>query len=311
MVDTVEGLVVRVDRRVCHVEVAGQAYTCALRGHLFEFEEEQTRPVAVGDRVKVQLQGEQGAIEEVLPRRTQILRGAGRGKVQIIAANVDLLVIVVSVKSPPLRRGMIDRLLVEAESSGVGAAVVLNKSDLCSAEEAEALVDPYRRLGYAVAVVSCLEGRGMEAVAEIMGNRLSMLVGHSGVGKSSLLNALDPELNVKVGAISRRRGMGRHTTTHTALLLLRSGARVVDCPGMREFSLAGIEPADLGAFFRDMAPFHNQCKYPTCTHHHEPHCAVKQAVTDGQIAEPRYESYCKLLDELHGGGERMPRHGSF
>jgi ribosome biogenesis GTPase len=190
--------------------------------------------------------------------------------------------------------------------------VILNKLDLCKEGEADTFLEPYIEMGYPAFATSALTGDPpLDRIHELLAGRTSMLLGHSGVGKSSLLNTLDPGLQLRVGELTRRHAKGSHTTTFSSLLRLCIGGAVVDCPGIREFGIKGIAAEDLGNCFLDFRPFHKQCRYPNCTHDHEPECAVKQALDEGQIRKARYESYKKLLQELYGDGERMPRHGSF
>ncbi len=309
-----EGLVVRIDRKQVHVEVGAETWLCALRGRLFETVDSSTRPVAVGDRVMVRRDGETGAVEAVLPRRNAVVRPVPRSpeKIQTIAANVDVIAVIASLRNPVVRETLIDRLLVVTESFGLDSILVLNKTDLCGREEIEPLQEIYQSLRYRVFPVSATFETGLIELGAALEDRIVMLLGPSGAGKSSILNALEPGLGLKVGEVNRKDHKGRHTTTFASLLSLqRLRARVVDTPGIREFGLSQIRPEDLGALFRDLKPFHASCRYPDCVHQPEPDCAVQQAVEKGAIRRARYESYLKLLAELHGEGERMARHSSF
>jgi ribosome biogenesis GTPase len=319
-----EGVVVRIDRKQIHVNVGGRLLPCTVRGRFFEDagDDPESRPVAVGDRVKVELEadGEHGAIEEVLPRTSRIARPRPRDpqRFQVIAANVDLLVIVSSLAQPRPKPGLIDRLLVAAESEHIEPLIVLNKVDLVADVAAEEFGAPYRALGYPVVATSVVDGRGVEEVRQAMRGRLAMLLGHSGVGKSSLLRALDPTIEARIGALigeGTRSVRGAHTTTSASLhdLDLGHGTRafLVDTPGVREFGLEGLVPADLGHFFREFVPHLGKCRYATCTHDHEPSCGVKAALESGAIRKERYDTYKKLLAELSGEGERMQRHDSY
>ncbi len=313
-----EGRVVRIDRKQIHVEVGERIVPCQLRGRFFESQDDdpEGRPLAVGDRVMVVLEGEQGAIEEILPRTTRIARPRPRSPVawQVIAANVELLVIVASLKEPATRPGLIDRMLVTADSEGIEPLIVLNKLDLVTADEAEAFAAPYRVLGYAVLLTSVSAARGIEELRDAMRGRLAMLIGHSGVGKSSLLAALDPAIAARIGALvagGTKMVRGAHTTTSASLHRLAFGAHLVDTPGVREFGLPPMEPHDLAHWFRELVPLIPQCKYATCTHDHEPQCAVKAAAERGEIRPERFQTYQKLLAELRGGGQRMQRHDAY
>ena len=312
---TLPGLVVQLDRKVSWVELeGGEIVPCPLRGRFFEHESAATRPVAVGDRVRIsRADPEQGIIEELLPRRSAVLRSAVRapGKVQVLAANVDQVLVVVSLRRPKNRPGLVDRLLVAAESCGMDALVVVNKIDLCAEAEIEAFLEVYDRIGYPTARVSALERRGLETLRAAMKDRVSLVLGHSGVGKSSLLNALDPSLELKTGAVSERHRKGTHTTSAARLVKLDFGARVVDSPGVREFTIAPMEAHELAGCFPELREPMQHCRFQPCTHDHEPDCAVQAAVERGDVDEGRFRTYLKLLDERTGGGQRMPRHGSF
>jgi len=322
-----EGRVVRIDRKQIHVAIAGASPSepqrivpCTVRGRFFEGqdEEEESRPVAVGDYVKLVLEedGAKGTIEEVLPRRTRIARPRPRSPEawQVIAANVDLLVIVTSLEQPKPKPGLIDRILVTAESEGIEPLIVLNKVDLTSAAKAQEFAAPYVALGYRLLVTSATAGTGVDALRDAMRGRTAMMLGHSGVGKSSLLASLDPTIVTRIGALineGTKMVRGAHTTTSASLHRLQFGSDLVDTPGVREFGLPPMEPHDLAHWFRELAPLIKSCKYATCTHDHEPGCAVKAAVERGAIRRERYQTYLKLLAELGGGGQRMQRHDSY
>lgn len=308
----------RIDRKQIHVEIGDRVVPCSLRGRLFEGQDDdpESRPVAVGDRVRVVLEGEQGSIEEVLPRRTRIARPRPRDPSgwQVIAANVDVLVIVASVRQPATKPGLIDRMLVASEREGIEPLVVLNKCDLATPAEIDALAAPYRELGYAVLPTSVPRREGLDELRAAMSGRVAMLLGHSGVGKSSLMAALDPGIIARIGALvaaGTKMARGAHTTTSASLHRLAFGGYLVDTPGVREFGLPPMEPWDLAHWFREMRPLIAQCKYATCTHDHEPDCAVKAAAASGAIRPERMATYQKLLDELRGGGERMQRHDAY
>jgi ribosome biogenesis GTPase len=317
-----DGVVVRIDRKQVHVALDGRPFTqtvpCVVRGRFFEDQDDdpESRPVAVGDRVQVELEGTQGSISGVLPRTSRIARPRPRDatRFQVIAANVDLLVIVSSLAHPNPNAGLIDRLIVAAESEKIGVLILLNKSDLVPPEEAERFIAPYRALGYAVLAVSAQDGSNLDAVKDAMRGHTAMMIGHSGVGKSSLLRALDPSVEAMIGGLvneGTKSVRGAHTTTSASLHELAFGARLVDTPGVREFGLDGVQPTDLGHFFRDFTDHLGRCHYSTCTHDHEPKCGVKSAVERGVIRRERYDTYLKLLAELSGKGQRMQRHDSY
>lgn len=309
---------VRIDRKQVHVEASGRVVPCTVRGRFFEGgdDDPESRPVAVGDDVEVEIEGETGAIEKVLPRRSRIARPKPRDPQtwQVIAANVDLMVIVVSMSQPDPRPGLIDRLLVAAESDSIEPVIVVNKIDLVEAGAVEAFAAPYRALGYRVLATSASDGRGLEELKSALLGKTAMFLGHSGVGKSSLLTALDPTIAARIGELIRTGSnavRGAHTTTSASLHPLAFGAALIDTPGVREFGLPPMEPHDLAHWFRDLAPFLPSCRYSTCTHDHEPGCAVKAAAAAGQISPARFATYQKLLAELRGAGQRMQRHDSY
>ncbi|MEW6745714.1 MAG: ribosome small subunit-dependent GTPase A [Planctomycetota bacterium] len=306
------GTVVRMDARVVHVAVGTETLPCAIRGRLFEESSCETRPIAVGDRVHLVRDGAQGVIVEREPRKTRLVRGAtAPDKTQVIAANVDLAVIVTSTRDPPLRLGLLDRMLVACEREGIPPLIVVNKIDLPPPDPIEEELRAYAPLGYPILFTSAVTGVGVEALAERLREHLSVFVGHSGVGKSSLLNAIQPGLELTIGELNLKRRTGRHTTTQVALLRLDRGGFVVDTPGFRTFALAGMPPADLSLYFPEIEAVKDTCRYANCLHEEEPDCAVKLEVAAGSIAESRYDSYCRILENLRGGGERAPRHDSY
>jgi ribosome biogenesis GTPase len=267
-----------------------------------------TDPVVVGDVVRlVAPPGGPGQITAVLPRRNQIAR---RGPVpmpsahahqQVIVANVDQVVAVMAAAQPAPKWTLLDRYLTLAESLDLPALVGLTKADLAPADDAaeldEALAE-YRRLGYPVIVTSAVSGAGLDDLRAALRGRVSVLLGKSGVGKSSLLNALEPGLGLRVAAVSRATGKGRHTTSHVELFPLAEGGALVDTPGTREFGLWDLDPDELALFFREMRPRVGRCKFGLdCRHDEEPGCAIRQAVLQGDISPRRYQSYLRLRAE--------------
>jgi ribosome biogenesis GTPase len=276
-----------------------------LRGKLFEKSSGETKPAAVGDRVCFELTPRGAALEKILPRRNALDRPAvgKRGEVQTIAANIDRMIIVASLKSPPLRPGLLDRFLVAAALEEIEAVICLNKIDLLDSEDEEyapfeEVRDRYRDLGYKVFVTSALTGEGMEDMVEELRQGISLIMGHSGVGKSTLINRIDPRMNLKTGSISAKHKKGRHTTVSVSLLSLEGGGFVVDTPGIREFGVGHIKPSDLSHYFTEMADLLSGCQYSNCTHRHEPGCAVLEALKEGKVSQVRYDSYLKMLEDL-------------
>ncbi|PIE22883.1 MAG: ribosome small subunit-dependent GTPase A [Planctomycetota bacterium] len=312
------GLVVRIDAKRCHVEVEGQVHLLTPRGRLFEDKGRVKNPIAVGDYVVVDLDSEEGgAIEAVLPRKSKLARAsAGEGTMeQVLVANVDQVLIVSAIVDPLFRPRIVDRILAGAERGGMQARIVLNKLDLegqRKAKKAEVLAaggpelvhssETWRRfyegLGYPVHLCSAAQGRGIDELRAVLEDKITVFSGLSGVGKSSLLNAIEPGLSLRVGKISGRHREGKHTTTHSSLLRLENGGHVVDTPGIRNFGLFGLERAELATLFREMRPFLGECSYRDCSHTHEPDCAVLAALKRGEIEAFRYESYCDLLSKL-------------
>jgi len=301
-VGLVKGRVLRTVGGVYLVETDGGAIECALRGRLKR--ERGLGRVAVGDEVKVRLlEDGSGVIEGVLPRQSRLSRRtAGGRRERVIAANVDQLAAVFSVTEPAPVFPLLDRFLVLAESNGIGAFVVVNKLDLVSGEEAAALFDDYERVGYEVLYVSALRERGLEALLARLRDQVTLFVGPSGAGKSSLLNALEPGLGLRVGEVSRALQRGKHTTVAASLHPLEQGGYVVDTPGLGKLSLWQVGVRELADCFPEFRDYLSECRFPDCTHSHEPGCAVLEAKERGAIAEQRYQSYLKILEEQHTEG---------
>ncbi len=258
-------------------------------------------PVAVGDLVSFIEAGDgTGMIQEVLPRKTQLSRRAP-GTVplqQVMVANVDQIVIVFAAAKPAPKWNLLDRYLISAEASGLPALVIITKMDLSTPEDLAELA-VYRQIGYPILLTSTVEQQGIEEVREALTGKVSILMGKSGVGKTSLLNAIQPDLGLKVKAVGKGEvGKGRHTTTHLEMFPLENGGGVIDTPGMREFTLWEINESYLANYFPEMRPYLGQCQFSSnCIHENEPGCAVRQAVERGKITTRRYESYLKLLGE--------------
>jgi ribosome biogenesis GTPase len=278
----------------------GTLYQCATRRLLKTLSTEQRHVVAAGDRVffrpaeNADDSVREGVIERVEPRHGSICR-TSRGRRQIIVTNVDQAVIVASAAEPRLKPNLIDRLLVTADRSRIRPVVCINKIDLVDPATLQPLVGVYSQMGYEVLLASAKTGFGVERFAELLAGRESVVAGQSGVGKSSLLNKVDPSLDLRVLPIIADTQKGRHTTTTARLLPLARGGYVVDTPGIRQFQLWDVIAEEVAGFFRDLRPYVNRCKFPDCTHTHEDQCAVKDAVADGRLDERRYDSYCCLF----------------
>lgn len=278
----------------------GLLYHCAVRRILKTLSTEQRHVVAAGDRVlfrpadSADGKTREGIIERIEPRRGTICR-TSKGRQHILVTNVDQLLIVSSAAEPRLKPNFIDRMLVTAEKGGVRPVLCINKIDLVDPASLQPLVGVYSQMGYRVLLLSVRTGFNVDRAARLLAGRQSVVVGQSGVGKSSLLNAIDPSLQLKVAAVSLENQKGRHTTTVARLLPLASGGYVVDTPGVRQFQLWDVIPEEVGGFYRDIRPYVSHCRFPDCTHTHEDDCAVKDAVADGRIDERRYESFCHLM----------------
>jgi ribosome biogenesis GTPase len=295
-----KGLVHRVRGGVYTVALeSGEVLDASLRGRL-KLEKRTGDQVVIGDRVRVAGDGD-GAhtIEEIFPRRTSITRTRFGGRsVKVLVANADRMLVVVAAARPKTRRDLIDRLLVVGESGGVASVLVVNKMDLegalALAEELEAVYEP---IGYEVIRVSALAGEGLDRFGEQICEGIAVLAGPSGVGKSSLVNAFEPEHELRTGELSRKRGTGRHTTVNASLIQLGCGGLVADTPGFSDVGIWGVGRAELDGCFPEFRPLVENCRFRGCSHIHEPDCAVRSALEEGTIDSGRYESYRLIFEE--------------
>ncbi len=291
-------------RGVCEVLADdGRPFRCVIRRTLLPPDPGTDPPAVVGDAVRFSEAGPgEGAIEGVEPRKSRLFRvhpqdeGKPLPRLQVLAANVDQVAIVASLREPDLRPGLVDRYLVGAAVSEIPALLVLNKVDLEPGSTPEEAT--WRALGLRVFRTSAALGEGIEELRAAMAGKRTVLGGHSGVGKSSLMAALDPDLEVIVSDVNPITGKGRHTTSSAHLLRLAGGIEVVDTPGIREFALAGLDADDVGLYFPEIAALAAGCHYPLCAHLHEPRCSVRAAVDDGRVARFRFESYEKIRKSL-------------
>ncbi len=272
-------------------------------------EMDHTDPVAVGDQVRFNCAGDgSGVIQEVLPRRSRLSRRAATTGThafeQVIVSNVDLVIPVFAAAHPQPSWNLLDRYLASAESLELPVLICITKLDLASAADgtpSAALLETaelYRRIGYEVLFTSSSTGEGIDRLRQVLRGRLSVFIGKSGVGKTSLLNALQSGLGLRVAEIGRTTGKGRHTTSHVEMFTLDGGGAVVDTPGVREFGLWDVNGDDLAYFFREMHAYVGRCKFGlNCQHDNEPGCAIRQAVEDGQISLRRYQSYLRLKQD--------------
>ena len=296
------GRVIRVSGLQCLVETGDQQLTCDLRGRIKAGARRTTSPVVVGDWVEVQPTAPgAGVVAEIGPRRSRFSRLASgpRSYEQVVAVNLDQLVVVVAIRNPAVKVGFIDRALVMALKGGLAAAVCINKVDLDPADEAGPIAEVYRNLGHTVCLTSARTGLGVEEFEAVLQDRDSVVVGHSGVGKSSLLNRLDPDLAIKTRDLMTSHDRGRHTTAAVQLYPLRAGrGHVADTPGIKELQLWQVGKSSLVEYFAEMAPLVDGCRFRDCVHLSEPGCAVRDAVDRGEIASIRYEAYQRIIESL-------------
>lgn len=298
-----KGRVLRVHGLISFVEdEAGHLYHCTTSGVLRTMSTDQRHVVVAGDRVlfrAVQTPGKierfEGMIERIEPRRGAISR-MSKNRKHLIVSNVDQALIISSAAQPELKPNLIDRLIVSCLRSQIKPIICINKIDLVDPARLQPLIGVYAQLGYTVLTLSASTGFGVDRLRRILKDRESVLTGQSGVGKSSLINAADPNWNLRVAEVSRENEKGKHTTTTAELLKLSFGGYVVDTPGIRQFTLWDIIPEEVLGFYPDLYPYENFCRFPDCTHTHESDCAVKNAVADGRIDLRRYESFLSLSD---------------
>ncbi|HEX8203207.1 MAG TPA: ribosome small subunit-dependent GTPase A [Isosphaeraceae bacterium] len=293
------GRVVRVHglESVVAADADGRMVRCGVRRLLKTLAIDGRNVVAVGDRVWFRPEGaDQGQIEKVEARRATISRGSRRRE-HVIVSNVDQLLIVSAFEQPGLKLPLVDRYLISAEKGGVRPVIVLNKADLVDLASYQWVIGLYTQLGYETIATSAADGRGIDQLRTVLARGATALSGQSGVGKSSLLNAIQPGLNLRVREVSDWTSKGKHTTTNAELIRLETGGYVVDTPGLRQFELWGVEPGEVEAYFIEFRPYIPRCKFPDCSHTHESDCAVLDAVRSDQIHVGRYESYLKLYLE--------------
>jgi ribosome biogenesis GTPase / thiamine phosphate phosphatase len=279
----------------------GALIACRVRGNMRLRGIDSTNPMAVGDLIHFELEDDgTGVISDFEPRKNYIIRKSVNlsKQTQILAANIDMLWLVVTPALPKTSTGFIDRFIAAAESFRIPSALILNKSDLFTGElEAvqQEIIDIYEPLGYPCYKVSALQGDGLDELKAAFKGKVNLLSGHSGVGKSSLINALAPGLNLKTGDISRQHLKGKHTTTFAEMHQLPFGAYLIDTPGIREFVNIDFKPAEIGHYFVEIRERMQDCKFNNCLHDTEKECAVKKAVETGEIHRERYYNYISML----------------
>ncbi|MFQ5746185.1 MAG: ribosome small subunit-dependent GTPase A [Gemmatimonadota bacterium] len=300
--ETRTGHVLEIVAGVYRVELDGETVPCVLRGRA----KRGDHSVAVGDRVAVErLSDGTWRIEKRLPRASQLARAAPSGRRQVIVANIDQVAVVVSVARPSPDLRTLDRLLALAHVNDLSCLVIANKVDLLDGSGASGgreAFGNYHEAGYPVIATSALTGVGLDELRRALEGRVTVLAGASGVGKSSLLNALVPGLNLRIGAVGERSGRGRHTTVSARLIRFPGGGFIADTPGIQYIGLGDLSPAQLAAAFPEFAPHAADCRFHNCRHAVEPDCAVRAAAEGGDVSAERYERYRTLLDEIAAGG---------
>jgi ribosome biogenesis GTPase len=295
-----DGIVICAHGKSFIIRSHGRNISCEIRGRV-KFKCASITPVAVGDNVLISLNADgTGSIEQVEERRTMFFRAAkgSESKKQVIAANLDQLAVMASVKNPPLKIGLVERFLIAAAIGGLSPVILINKVDLDKPALLEEFKQGYGRIGIPTFFVSCLSDEGLKAVRESLKGHRTILAGHSGVGKTALINRLIPGLNLKEGEVSEYSDRGIHTTSSVELFELPEGGFVADSPGLKVMGLWEVEKSQLAGYFPEMQGFIEQCRFVGCSHTHEPDCAIKQAVGKGVIPRFRYQSYVTILNSL-------------
>ena len=281
----------------------GETVSCRIRGKFKLHGLKLTNPVAVGDHVIYSMEGQDAIITEILPRTNYVVRQSPRQKhnLHLLAANIDQAIVVVTIIEPMLKQGFIDRFLLMTEPHDIPVIIVFNKSDLYQQDEMElyeALKYIYEKIGYRVMLTSAKDGFEVDALREQLNNKITLIAGQSGVGKSSLLNQLATHLELKTKALSEYSGKGQHTTTFAEMIYLDESTAIIDTPGIKTLSFNNLEVDDVAHNFREFFEVSAQCKFGNCTHRNEPKCAVKSAVEEGEISILRYQNYLAILDEI-------------
>lgn len=293
------------------VDEAGVVRICQVRGKIRLEGRSTTNPVAAGDQVMVELESDtEGTIVEILPRKNYIIRRSVNlsKEAQIVAANIDLALLVVTLTQPQTTPGFIDRFLVTAEAYQVPVTLIFHKMDQYAADEwpeVEEMIAMYEYIGYTCLKTSLETDEGLEALEDLIIGKVVLISGHSGTGKSSLVNYFIPEKDLRIGDVSDATGKGMHTTTFAEMHAIPEGGYFVDTPGIKGFGLVDIAKEELHAYFKEFFSLLPECKFHNCQHINEPGCAVIKALQEGRVSESRYRSYVSMyLDEAEGGQRR-------
>jgi ribosome biogenesis GTPase / thiamine phosphate phosphatase len=277
---------------------------CRIAGKIKLDDLKHTNPVAVGDEVTIELEHEtQGIIHKISPRRNYIVRQSPRKKHQLhfMASNVDQVILIVTIIEPNVKLGFIDRYLLMCEPYNIPAIIVFNKADLYGKYEMESFAyikDIYERIGYKVLLTSSVSNEGIDELQSILQGKVTLISGQSGVGKSTLVNAIEPGLKLLTGEISDFSGKGQHTTTFAEMFHLSFGGDIIDTPGIKTLAFSHLEIEDIAHNFREFFELSSGCKYNNCTHRNEPKCTIKESVENGTICESRYNTYLNLCEEV-------------
>lgn len=282
------------------VDCESKLIKCKLRGKLRTSKLRHTNPIAVGDYVHFVSNSNGNVIDEVYPRKNYIIRKAIKlsSKSHIIASNIDQAILIITPHSPQTTTVFIDRFLVSAEAYNIPVVLVFNKTDLYGEKDLDwvaELMATYSEIGYKVLNTSVIKKQNIHKFGEILKDKTSVISGHSGVGKSSLINAVDPSKNLKIGEISDAHKSGKHTTSFAQMIKLSIGGYIIDTPGIRGFGIIDLDKNEIWHYFPEIFKTGKQCKYYNCTHMHEPDCAVIESVENGEIALSRYESYLNII----------------
>lgn len=326
--DHLEGLVIAGTNNLFTVECEdGIVRNCTIKGKVLKSDKQFYNPIAPGDKVQIEpdpMNEQKGQVLSLVPRKNTFLRWNVKGRCpQLLASNLDYLILVTTPDEPPFRPRFTDRALAQAEHQGITPIIVCNKWDLAEQMQTDGREEEFEQidrrlsiwedLGYKVLRISAKTGEGMTEFAELLEDHLSAFVGHSGVGKSSLINVMDSTCVLKTGSLSKKYGRGSHTTTKGTLIHLKLNeslmdgilgrkANIIDTPGIRRFVIDDVEADDLALYFREFEPFVGKCKFGlNCKHLTEPECAIRNAVQDGHITQERYDSWVRICNELRTG----------
>lgn len=301
-----EGIVVKSTGSWYIVKIGEEHLACRIIGRFRLDGHRLTNPVAVGDRVKVDIEDQEertGVIREILPRTNYVLRQSPRRKhfMHLMASNIDQALLIVTLREPMLKSGFIDRYLLMTEPYDIPVIILFNKMDVYREEDfvrLKDLEDIYQKIGYTTLAGSAMTGENMDRLRSLLDGRRTLVSGQSGVGKTTILNALEPSLNLREGALSDYSGKGQHTTTFAEMYFLENDTEIIDTPGIKTLAFNNLEVQDVAHNFREFFKISDQCRFHNCTHRNEPSCAVKEAVVAGEISEVRYQIYLMILQEI-------------